>query len=117
MENLYMRILTVILAAGVFAACATTPTQQTDSGLDQDEVLTGERTVVLAARGLSCPLCASNVDRVMKAVDGVSTVQTDLERGHVIVGLEEDHSVTRRQLIRAIEDAGFTFTEFVTAGA
>ena len=117
MKNVYAPLVAAILAASVLAACATTPTQQTYSGSQHDEPLTGQHTVVLAARGLSCPLCATNVDRVLKTVDGVSSVQTDLEKGHVIVSLEENHTVTRGQLIKAIEDAGFTFTEFVKAGA
>ncbi len=118
MKGMYLSLPVAILAVGILTACATTSEHQASAiEAEQNDPLTNHREVVLAARGLSCPLCASNVDRVMTMVDGVSSVQTDLEKGHIIIGLEENHAVTRGQLINAVEDAGFTFVEFVPSGA
>ena len=61
--------------------------------------------------GMSCPLCANNVDKQLLAVPGVRSVNVDMGTGEVRVGLEANAGVTRAQLGEAVDRSGFTLTE------
>ncbi len=80
--------------------CATL---QTD---DDDRVISGDAEIVVY--GLSCPLCASNLDEQIKRVDGVTAADIDLDTGHVAITVAPDAHVTVSALRRAVADAGFT---------
>ncbi|MCA9272690.1 MAG: heavy-metal-associated domain-containing protein [Phycisphaerales bacterium] len=62
--------------------------------------------------GLSCPLCAESLNAVVKRVDGVRSVWLDLDRGVVLMDIENP-APTRGQVAKAIDDAGFTFISFL----
>jgi copper chaperone CopZ len=99
--------LTIILIAGVAAGCATTEISPgTPRHVAAD--LASARDVVLTVHGLSCPLCANNLDGQLRRIDGVDEATIDLKTGAVSVRLGEDHSVSAGDLARAVEDAGFT---------
>ena len=58
----------------------------------------------LELRGLSCASCAARVERGLNQLDGVrATVNFAVERAHV----EHDPTVSARDLIRAVESAGY----------
>ncbi|AKJ64217.1 heavy-metal-associated domain-containing protein [Kiritimatiella glycovorans] len=102
-----MKILVFLLAAGIGLAGCVTPTG-TETGATPEASLAGHQTVVVTAHGLSCPLCAHNLDGRLKKIDGVEEASVDLKTGSVTVQLAENHSVTRDDLNRAVKDAGFT---------
>lgn len=90
----------LILSAG----CATThPDPQ-----GKEEARTITEDVELVVFGLSCPLCASNLDRHIAVVPGVERSWIDLNTGHVQVTLQPDAEVSSAALSRAVRDAGFT---------
>lgn len=64
--------------------------------------------VVMRVNGLSCPLCATNVEGQLKRLPGVNIVDIDLDEGLVSVSMSGKERPTRAQIARAIEDAGFT---------
>lgn len=66
--------------------------------------------VTLHVSGLSCPLCATNVDKQLTRVPGVRTSMTDLSRGRIDVGLASAGRPTPAQLADAVRDSGFTLT-------
>ncbi|MEM9418697.1 MAG: heavy-metal-associated domain-containing protein [Planctomycetota bacterium] len=71
-----------------------------------------ERVATIDAKGMSCPLCASNIDRRMQKLDGVSWTKIDLGKGQVIVGLDEDTPTpSAEDLHQAVNDAGYTAGE------
>ncbi len=71
-------------------------------------------SVVLWVNGMGCPLCASNIDRQLERVKGVSTVKVDLGDGTVALTLAASgpHPSPAR-LGEAVEDAGFTLVKVV----
>ncbi|WP_297526692.1 heavy-metal-associated domain-containing protein [Thiohalobacter sp.] len=59
--------------------------------------------------GLACPYCAYGVEKKLKAIDGVETVDVDLDRGLVTVRTREDLHLSEPQLQQLFQDAGFTY--------
>lgn len=71
------------------------------------------RSVELSALGLSCPLCAHNLDKQLKMIEGVESADVDLSSGIVRVAFEDTACITPRQLITSVEDAGFSVTRIM----
>ncbi len=94
--------------------CESTPTADepragamADSDLS-DEPIEGEQAT-LTVYGLSCPKCATNIDRQLMSVPGVSDVSTGLSAGRVVVTFASDaEAPSRRQLGEAVRNSGFT---------
>lgn len=97
-----MKKLTLLLAGLLLTACAGTPSA------DTGKPLTGYSRAVLTLRGMSCPLCANNVDGRLTKVPGIDTVKINLETGKVIATFSVETSPTREQIKRAVKEAGFT---------
>jgi len=66
---------------------------------------------VLYVNGLCCPLCASNIDRQLKRVRGVTSINVDLSVGRVELGLLSGKQPSPARLGEAVEDAGFTLVK------
>jgi copper chaperone CopZ len=106
----------IALAFGMLSGCATTDgpaAADRFSGID----LSSSREVVLTVHGLSCPLCANNLDGQLADVDGVEDAGIDLKTGAVTVRLAEGHSVVSADLARAVSNAGFTLKAIDPKGA
>lgn len=98
------------LCAALFwaAGCATpSALHEADGG---NEVVTHRAEIT--AHGLSCPLCASNLDDQMARVPGVKSSRIDFETGVLHVEVEAGAEVPRASLLRAVRDAGFTPRDF-----
>jgi copper chaperone CopZ len=69
-----------------------------------------DASATLWVRGMSCPLCATNVERELKGVPGVTGVAVDMSDGKVSVGFGaiEAGRPSRRDLARAVARSGFT---------
>jgi len=111
-RNCFALVVSVCLAAG----CATTDIQLAPADGAQDD-LSSYRDVVLTVHGLSCPLCSNNLDGQLRRIEGVNEASIDLKTGAVSVRLAEGHSVTRGDLAKAVEDAGFTLRKIEPQGA
>ena len=61
--------------------------------------------------GLGCPLCATNIDRQLERLPGVSGVQVDLSVGKVTLAFEGQERPSPHQISEAVEDAGFTLVK------
>lgn len=62
----------------------------------------------LRVNGLSCPLCAHNIDQQLMRVPGVRAVFVNLGKGEVTVAMSETGAPSRDQLSRAIAASGFS---------
>lgn len=62
----------------------------------------------LHVKGLSCPLCATNIDKQLARVPGVQTVHADLATGEVYVEFDAKQRPSPAALARAVVDSGFT---------
>ncbi len=58
---------------------------------------------MLKIEGMMCEGCSANVDKALRAVPGVDTVDVNLKKGTAVVEGEADDNA----LIRAVVDAGF----------
>ncbi len=104
-----MKTMLAILAAALFSAgCATL--QQPSNG-NPDEVLSDAAGITLTVHGMSCPLCANNLDGQLMRVPGITSAEIDLDTGAITVLFAENAEVTRGQVHRAVSDAGFTLRD------
>lgn len=72
-------------------------------------------SVLLYVKGMSCPLCASNLDLQLERVRGVKTINVDLGVGTVEVTFDGDVRPSPFELHKAVEDAGFTLAKIAPA--
>lgn len=72
-----------------------------------DEPIAGDGAV-LRLKGMSCPLCATNVDKQLKRVEGVKSASIDLGNGTVTLRLEGSSRPSPRRLAEAVRESGFT---------
>lgn len=59
--------------------------------------------ILLKVKNMSCNHCKNTVEKAVKSVGGVESVEVSLEQGQVVV----TGSAHRDQLIKAIEEAGY----------
>ena len=62
--------------------------------------------VPLRVEGMTCIGCVANVKRALEAVPGVRSVKVSLKKNEAVVAYEKD-KVTVKQLIQAVEKAGY----------
>jgi len=112
----FLLALPVIIASAGIAGCASTndsrSTEVAQARADDTPVSTGQ--VMLTIHGMSCPLCANNVDKSLLAVPGVTDVKVDMSTGVATVTLDGVTPVTRQQLASAVDRSGFTLAAFQT---
>ena len=63
-------------------------------------------SITLPIEGMTCGGCVANVERVLKAIDGVRSVNVSLDPGQAVVEFVPG-SVNATHLRSAIEDAGY----------
>lgn len=63
---------------------------------------------VVTVQGMQCPFCAYGIQKHLKKVAGVRSVDVDLEKNQAIVTFAPDAKVTDADLQQAIRKAGFT---------
>lgn len=78
-----------------------------------DAPISGDRAVLIV-HGMSCPLCANNVDKTLAAVPGVTSVMVDMGSGRATVTLDGKTQVTRSQLAKAVDKSGFSLKSIET---
>ena len=112
-----IRMVLLLFACALLSACQTSPsanpTPETTASMkfDDSAVVPGNSVRVMAA-GLSCPLCAHNIDASMKQLPGVLNARVDLSSGAVAVTLDGLTPVTYSQLAKVVLDNGFTIVGF-----
>lgn len=63
-------------------------------------------TMVLKVGGMSCGGCVKSVTTVLEALAGVTRAEVSLAKGEAVVDYDAG-KVSREQMVRAIDDAGF----------
>ncbi len=76
-----------------------------------DTVPIASSSATLIVHGMSCPLCASNVDKQLLSIRGITSADVDMGTGAVTIKLAPGSTVTRAQLADAVDKSGFTLTE------
>jgi copper chaperone CopZ len=62
----------------------------------------------MRVNGLSCPLCAHNINLKLMEVPGVRGVHVNLGAGMVTVALSDAQPPTQQQIRKAVDESGFT---------
>ena len=62
--------------------------------------------ITIPIEGMTCGGCVANVERVLKAIDGVQSVKVSLDPGEAVVEFVPGR-VNPAHLRSAIEDAGY----------
>ena len=106
-------MLTLALVLSVTLGCASKPSaESTNTGeLATSSAPLSSGSVTLIVHGMSCPLCASNVDKQLLEVPGVTNALVDMGTGEVRVRFAPNARVTRKQLEVAVHRSGFTLAE------
>ena len=104
-------LASVVLAAG----CQSTPSPSPSVSNATTQPITGDAvagtSATLVVHGMSCPLCAHNVDKQLLAVPGVTGVRLDMGTGEAFLSLDGTGRTTRQMLADAIDRSGFTLQE------
>lgn len=105
-----MRFITAFCVGAVaLAGCAASSnTHSADAGATAAEQASAP-DAVLVVKGMSCPNCATNVDKQLVALPGVTSARVDLGSGEVLVGFSAfEDPPSDEDLRRAIVDSGYT---------
>ena len=62
--------------------------------------------------GLACPFCAYGVEKKVGGLEGVETVEIDIENGLVAVTLAAGATLDEATARQAVDEAGFTLRKF-----
>ena len=68
---------------------------------------TSEKTAVVAVKGLSCPLCARRLQKVLSALPGAHGAKVELAKEKAVIDFAADTKTTDEQIAKTVRDAGF----------
>ncbi len=72
---------------------------------------------VIAVDGLSCPFCAYGMEKKLKKIKGVESVEIDLDKGEAVVIAKAGTTIKEESLHKAVKEAGFTVSSLETIEA
>ncbi|MEQ8504374.1 MAG: heavy-metal-associated domain-containing protein [Rhodospirillales bacterium] len=71
----------------------------------------------LGVDGLACPFCGYGVEKQLMRIDGVISVEIDLESGTVTTTMAAGRTLGKDTAQKAVEAAGFTLRSFQELGS
>ena len=74
---------------------------------------TQEQKVVVKIDGLSCPFCAFGVEKKLKTLEGLKTIQIKMNEGQVLLTFEAEATIDVEVIKEAVIDSGFTAREII----
>ena len=63
----------------------------------------------LSIGGITCPSCVGSAEKDLKAIEGVSSVKTDIDVGKISLCADERVKLDNEQLKAMFAERGFTF--------
>ncbi len=72
-------------------------------------VFAAETKYEMRVDGLACPFCAYGIEKKLKAIEGTSKIDVDLNKGLVKVNMAEGTKLTEEQMKKMFNDSGFTY--------
>lgn len=114
-------LFAAVMAAALLALSGCGSTKTTSSGDSMSGASAGvtdsavtESPVTMIVHGMSCPLCANNIDLLLRRVPGVTDVKINLADGAVKVDVDKSNPPTYAALARAVNQSGFTLVKIDT---
>ena len=74
-------------------------------------------TYELTVDGLACPFCAYGIEKKLGAIDGVTGIEVDINKGVVRVTMAEGAKLQEPAARKAVKSAGFTLRRFAGPGS
>ena len=115
--------LAALLALGAVAGFSGCSASGDSVSSKTTAIASSERTVQITVDGMVCNFCATNIDKTLAKLPGVSAVSVNLDAGAVILRASE-FAPSDVELRKAVKDAGFepkaitrTHEDFGTAKA
>ncbi|WP_103028574.1 heavy-metal-associated domain-containing protein [Salinibacter altiplanensis] len=99
-SHVFAALFAALLVLGGLAP----PTHAQDKA--QKKVESPDATVYVD--GLACPFCAYGLEKKMKKLGGIQKMEVQLEKGRVLLAFKKDQALTKKQIRKAVTDAGFT---------
>lgn len=96
-----MTVTGKVLRIGVFLALAAAGTQAWAA-----------KVYKIRVDGLACPFCAYGVEKKLKAVPGVKSLNISINSGTVTVTMSAGATLSRAVARQAIKESGFTMRSF-----
>jgi len=66
----------------------------------------------LEVDGLACPFCAYGIEKKLSSIDGVLDIKVDIEKGQVIVVMEDGSTLSETLADEMVSKAGFSLRSF-----
>lgn len=100
---------TSVLAAalGLLLAWPTSASAQRES---HDAATIGPQRIDLVVNGLSCPFCAYGLEKKLKRIEGLDSINIDFKTGRVLLLVQDGSKATDERIAQLVKDAGFVVT-------
>lgn len=105
--TLFAAMLTLSSLVGC-AATSNDSSQASSASIDSYPEIIEADQARLTVFGLSCPLCATNVEKALTSVPGVLGASIDLSNGRIDLLLDPTKRTRSVDIAHAVKDAGFT---------
>lgn len=85
------------------------------SGLASNTAFAEIKSMSLQIDGLSCPFCALSLEKKLKSVPAISTVEVHLKKAQTDLNLKPDGPLDLTAIRQAVKEAGFTLKDIQVA--
>ena len=106
-----MKVLfTVALLAWIILPSHETLAQSNDTQeQDDQEYYSGK--LKLRVDGIACPFCSLGLEKKLQKIEGVESVEINVEEAFAVLILEKNKRITRKKVFDEVRKAGFTPVE------
>ncbi|KAA3616807.1 MAG: copper chaperone [Calditrichaeota bacterium] len=80
-----------------------------------NDIIKGEK-IHIEVDGLSCPFCAYGLEKKLKALDSIDTLDININEGLIKIFLKKDKQISKTEIREKVAEAGFTFRKLVVDG-
>ncbi|MFB6264246.1 MAG: heavy-metal-associated domain-containing protein [Bradymonadaceae bacterium] len=70
----------------------------------------------VGVNGMACPFCAYGIEKKLKGLEGVASLDIHIEKGTVDVSVQEGKTVTPKAIREAVQEAGFELRDLEIRG-
>lgn len=107
-----MKTLTIVTGLFIVTLIAITGLTVIPNEKDKISAEDIKYDIEVEVNGLHCSMCEANCRRSLEQLDQVEKADVKLDEGLAFIKLKADQTVTKEQIIEAIEDAGYEAGEF-----
>ncbi|NOU60447.1 cation transporter [Marinifilum caeruleilacunae] len=104
------KILILILAVGLFAACQSSTKKSGESEKATSSQVVDYQEMEFNVTGMTCTGCENTVVNGLKQIKGVKEVKASHKNNRVTIMVEKD-KVNREEIAQKIETVGYTVNE------